>query len=132
MYSMQVGTVSPAGGRVSNTEPCYSDTPGQFLRRGGGNSQSQQGQLSQGYIYPWMNHPPPGYNRSGLPNQVPQNFQGMTVQHLLETYMRSIQQELASQRESVRLVQHQLCQQLQSSHHVVGGPQHTWGIRPSY
>ena len=127
----QGGVVSPAGGRLSSTQPSNSDTTGQFLRKGGSASQSQLGQLNQGNIYPWMNHPPPGYTRSGLPHPVTQNFQGMTVQHLLETYMRSIQQELASQRESVRLVQQQLSQQLPSNPHL-GGPQCPWGIRPSY
>ena len=127
------GTVSSAGRRVPNIQPCNSDIPGQFLRKGAGTSQLQLGQVNQGNIHPWINHPPPGYTWSGLPSMQPhpvnQSFQGMTVQNLLETYMRNIQQELASQRESVRLVQQQLSQQLQNNLHV-GGPQ--WGIRPSY
>ena len=93
---------APNSGLPSLTQPIWG---------GQGVSSVQLGHLS---------HPPPGYTRSGrrvspynsegLSAQ--QSFQEMTVQHMLEAYIRNIQQELASQREIVRLVQQQLNQQL--------------------
>ena len=49
----------------------------------------------------------------------------MTVQQLLEAHIRNVQEELASQREVLRIVQQQLLMQP-----VEAGQ--GWGLRPSY
>ena len=85
------------------------------------------GSLVQATQLGQLNHPPPGYTWTGVRSStvptvgqtssllpgVQKGFQGMTVQQMLEAHIRIIQQELASQKEVVRLVQQQLSQQLQ-------------------
>ena len=103
---------------------------------GGQADQRQHVGVAHGQQY---STPPPPYNRIGLgvqsagtPGQQSHQgagFQGMTVQLLLEAQARHFEQELAKQREAVRIVQQHLIQQL-LPYPVVEGL--VWGPRHSY
>ena len=84
--------------------------------------------------------PPPPYPQAGLGvqssgasgyqgQQNNSDFQGMTFQLLLEAQAKHFEQELAKQREEVRIVQQQLKLQLLPYPAVEGL---VWGHRPSY
>ena len=121
---------SPAWG----TQSTAHSKAGAAVTRGGG--QGAYGHHSH-YQY---SIPPPPYSRAGLGTQSSatsgyqgqqnnSDFQGMTVQHLLEAQAIHFQQELAKQKEEVRIVQQQLKLQLLPYPAVEGL---VWGHRPSY
>ena len=94
------------------------------------------GGVGQGQLY---SIPPPNYawarpggHTVGYPaqkNQQHPSFQGLIVQQLLEAQTRYLEQELAKQREEVRIVQEHLRQQLLPypvKESLVWGPRHSF------